>query len=45
MLEDDIIEIYGQVKGLYKYTAVLGNVITIPEFTALNVTLIDNNST
>lgn len=31
ILEDDIVEFWGVVKGLKEYTAVLGNEVTIPE--------------
>lgn len=37
LLEDDIITLYGKVKGRKTYTAVLGNQITIPEIEALLV--------
>ncbi len=35
VLEDDIISIYGQVKGLETYRAILGNQVTIPKVDAL----------
>ena len=34
ILEDDIITIYGTLDGLYSYTAVLGNTITLPKLDA-----------
>jgi hypothetical protein len=34
VLEGDIVEFWGKVKGLKEYTAVLGNAITIPEVDA-----------
>ena len=37
LLEDDIIDIWGGVKGLETYRAVLGNEITIPEIDSLHV--------
>lgn len=40
LLEDDIIDIYGKVKGLRTYLTVLGSEVTIPEITALYVELI-----
>jgi len=40
LLEDDVIEIWGQFEGLYTYTAVLGNSITIPEIRALHTEMI-----
>lgn len=40
VLEDDIIEIYGQVKGLQSYKAILGNQITIPEVDNIYLELI-----
>lgn len=39
LLEGDIIELWGKVKGLKSYTAVLGNEVTIPEVNALHVEL------
>lgn len=38
-LEDDIVTIWGVVEGLRKYTAVLGNQVTIPQITALDIQL------
>lgn len=35
VLENDIVEFWGTVKGLREYTAVLGNTITVPEVDAL----------
>jgi len=40
LLEDDIIDVWGRVKGLKTYTAVLGNEITIPEIDSLHVELV-----
>ncbi len=40
LLEDDIIDIWGKVKGLKTYSAILGNAITIPEIDSLNIELI-----
>ena len=37
LLEDDIIALYGKVKGRKTYAAVLGNQITIPKVEALLV--------
>ncbi|MBI2659825.1 hypothetical protein HYX07_01560 [Candidatus Woesearchaeota archaeon] len=39
-LEGDIIDFWGKIKGLYTYTAVLGNEVTIPEINALFVNLV-----
>ena len=39
LLENDIIEVWGKVKGLKSYTAVLGNEVTIPEVNTLHVEL------
>ncbi len=39
ILEDDRVTIYGECEGLYSYTAVLGNTITLPEFTAESITV------
>ena len=39
LLEGDIIDIWGKVKGLQSYQAVLGNTVTIPEINALYVVL------
>jgi hypothetical protein len=38
-LEDDLVTVWGVVEGLKKYIAVLGNQITIPQITALDVQL------
>jgi hypothetical protein len=38
-LEDDIVTLWGTVAGLQKYTAVLGNQVTIPQVTALDIQL------
>lgn len=38
-LEDDIVTVWGVVEGLRKYTAVLGNQVTIPRITALDIQL------
>ena len=38
-LEDDIVTVWGVVDGLKKYIAVLGNQITIPQITALDIQL------
>jgi len=38
-LEDDIITVWGVVEGLQKYTAVLGNQVTIPSIKALDIQL------
>ena len=35
ILEDDIVGIYGQVKGIKQYTAVLGNAVSVPEINSL----------
>ncbi len=40
LLEDDIIDVWGKVKGLKTYEAVLGNEITIPEIDSLHVELV-----
>ena len=40
-LEDDIIDVWGYVKGLKTYSAVLGNEITIPELDAFHLELVD----
>lgn len=34
ILEDDIITLYGELNGIKKYIAVLGNEISIPHFVA-----------
>lgn len=34
ILEEDIITMYGEIKGLKSYTAVLGNEVSIPHFVA-----------
>lgn len=38
-LEDDIVTVWGVVKGLQKYTAVLGNQVTIPSIQAIDIQL------
>lgn len=40
LLEDDIVEFVGEVKGLITYEAVLGNQITIPEIQSVQTRLI-----
>jgi hypothetical protein len=44
VLEDDIIDMWGKVKGLKEYTAVLGNTVTIPEIDAVRVDYIEKSS-
>lgn len=39
ILEDDIITMYGEIKGIKKYTAVLGNAISIPHLEAKYIEL------
>lgn len=38
-LEDDIVTVWGVVTGLQKYTAVLGNQVTIPSIAAIDIQL------
>jgi len=38
-LEDDIVTVWGVVEGLQKYTAVLGNQVTIPQIAAIDIQL------
>ncbi|MCL4863881.1 MAG: hypothetical protein KJZ93_31025 [Caldilineaceae bacterium] len=38
-LEKDVVTVWGTVAGLQKYTAVLGNQVTIPHVTALDIQL------
>ena len=40
LLEDDIIEFVGEVKGLKKYSAIFGNTVTIPELEVIQSRLI-----
>ena len=40
LLEDDIIDVWGKVKGIRTYTAVLNHRITIPEVDSLHVELV-----
>ncbi|MGB2842973.1 MAG: hypothetical protein WBC40_10965 [Halobacteriota archaeon] len=40
LLEDDVVDIWGEVKGLITYESVSGSEITIPEIDALHVELI-----
>jgi hypothetical protein len=44
VLENDIIDIWGKVKGLKEYTAVLGNTITIPEIDAIQLEVLNKGS-
>lgn len=39
ILEDDRVTVYGMCDGLYSYTAVMGNTITLPSFEAESVTV------
>ena len=41
ILEDDIVEIWGEVKGIKKYTTVLGAVRSIPEIDALYIKVVE----
>jgi len=41
LLEDDIVDVWGYVKGLKTYSAVLGNEITIPELDAFHLELVE----
>lgn len=41
LLEDDIVEIYGESAGLYSYTSVLGSEETIPQINAVYMELSD----
>jgi PKD repeat protein len=43
-LEEDTIDLWGQVSGLRSYTAVLGQIVTIPEIAALNIELVSKAS-
>ena len=38
-LEDDIVEFWGLVKGIKRYTAVLGNEIQVPEIEVIEMKL------
>jgi len=42
-LEDDIVNVWGRVKGLRTYTAVLGQEITVPEIDVLHMELIGHD--
>ena len=39
LLQDDIVTFIGEVKGRYSYTTVLGATVTVPEITALVLSL------
>ncbi|KGM98305.1 hypothetical protein Z968_00800 [Clostridium novyi A str. 4552] len=41
IIENDIINIWGNVKGRKKYTAVMGNNITVPEVDAVYIELLN----
>ncbi|MFH1181386.1 MAG: hypothetical protein V1702_00340 [Candidatus Woesearchaeota archaeon] len=43
-LEGDIIDLWGQVKGLYSYAAIFGNEVTVPEVDSLYVELVEKGS-
>lgn len=40
LLEGDVIDLWGRVRGLKTYTAILGNEVTIPEIDSLYVVLV-----
>jgi hypothetical protein len=40
LLDGDVIDVWGKVRGLKTYTAVLGNRITIPQLDSLHVELV-----
>ena len=40
LLEDDIVDVWGTVKSLKSYTAVLGNKITVPDIDSKNLELV-----
>ncbi|QLH11475.1 zinc ribbon domain-containing protein [Nitrosarchaeum sp. AC2] len=44
VLEDDIVGIYGKVTGIKEYTAVLGNIISVPEVNSLLLEVIDKDN-
>jgi hypothetical protein len=41
LLEDDIVDVWGNFEGLKTYTAILGNQITIPEIKSLQVEIVE----
>ena len=41
ILEDDVVQVYGEVKGIYEYTAILGNSIELPEINSLILDIVD----
>ena len=43
ILEDDIVQLWGVIKGLRQYQAVLGNQISIPEIDARDIVIINEN--
>ena len=45
LLEDDVIEFVGRVKGLRTYKAILGNSVTIPEIAIVQSRLISKRGT
>ena len=42
-LEGDVIEVCGQVTGLKEYTAVLGNMVTVPEIRAVRLDVLQKS--
>jgi hypothetical protein len=44
LLEDDIVDLWGNFVGLKSYTAVLGNEITIPEINALHAEIVESKT-
>ena len=44
LLENDIIEFVGEVKGLKRYDAIFGNTVTVPEIETLKVRVVEKAS-
>lgn len=41
-IESDVLDVWGRVVGLKKYSAILGNEVTVPEIVALHTEFIEN---
>jgi hypothetical protein len=41
-IESDVLDVWGRVVGLKKYTAIFGNEVTVPEIVALHTEFIEN---
>jgi hypothetical protein len=44
LLEDDIVDVWGEIKGIYTYKALLGNQVSIPEIDSLYLELVEKGN-